>query len=167
MVDLTDLIIETSRKNLDNAEKRFRELDSKAIAIITVTGILISFLLGSNKFTNSLGITAKLLFLLTALSFLASIYYGVKTIRVRYIHFYPTDYFIENFKQSESTDDKIKIATVIEKYSETELELFNICREKGKDLEKSIYALGLSVSFLILYLLISTFGLSVVISISP
>ncbi len=44
MVPFEDVLLDIAWKNLDSENNRFKDIDTKAIGIITITGILMTFL---------------------------------------------------------------------------------------------------------------------------
>lgn len=65
MVDFYEAMLDIGWKNLDTENKRHSDLDNKAIGIISITGMLITFLLGSIK--SSSGVSgSKHVFILAA-----------------------------------------------------------------------------------------------------
>lgn len=79
MIEFEDAMIDVAWKKLDIENNRFKDIDTKAIGIITITGILMTFLA---KPIDS-GLVTSALFILTALLLLAAILLSVSVIRVR------------------------------------------------------------------------------------
>ncbi len=94
MVNFEDAMLDVAWKNLESENNRFNDLDTKATGIITITGILITFLA---KPTNS-KIFPKVLFAATAISFLVTILLSVLVIRTRVAKAVSTEFLIEELK---------------------------------------------------------------------
>ena len=153
MVTFEDVLLDVAWKNLDNENNRFKDIDKKAIGIITITGILMTFL---TKPTN-LGVISTILFILVSLSFLDTILLSIMVIRVRKAETLSTKYLIEDFKD-EKQERQIKglIGTI----AETENNLRSVCNNKAEELTYAVYALGFSIILLIFYSISSLFNLS-------
>lgn len=149
MKDFEDAMLDAAWKNMDDENNRFKDIDAKAIGIITITGVLITFLA---KPVNS-GNIPNILFILTALSFLATVFFSILVIRVRWVEALSTQYLIEDFKDKKQ-EHQIRglIATIAKAHSDLRL----ACNRKAKDLIRAIYALGISVILLIFYTLSAT-----------
>ncbi len=147
MKDFEDAMLDVAWKNLDNEEKRYKDIDAKAIGLITITGILMTFLM------KPVSPGSKILFFLTAISFLATILLSVIVIRVRSAEGLSTTYLIEDFKEEKP---ERQIRGLIGTIAATERTLREVCNTKANELRCAVYALGLGVGLLILYAL-STF----------
>ena len=144
MVLFEDALLDIAWKNLDSENDRFKDIDAKAIGIITVTGIIMTFL------TNPTitGGTSAILFTLASLSFLGTILLSIIVIRVRKAETLSTKYLIEDFKD-ETSGRQIKglVGTI----AETEKNLRSVCNNKAEELTYAVYALGVSIILLIFY----------------
>lgn len=144
-----DAMLEVSWKNLENQDNRYKDIDNKAIAIITVTGILVSFLAGSSSPLQSGHKGAWILFILTVISFLLTAFFSILVIRVRDAEMLSSNLLIEAFGDKEDEMEQIRgtivtIAKVEDSYRKT-------CNIKAYELRRAVIALGGSVILLILY----------------
>lgn len=146
MVEFEDAILDIAWKNLDSENNRFKDIDTKAIGIITITGILMTFLV---KPENA-GFITSFIFMLTAFSFLITILLSVKVIRTRWADGLSTNYLIEDLK---SMEPKLQVKGVIKTIANAEESLGEVCTSKAKELECAVYALGVSIILLISYTL--------------
>jgi len=153
MKDFEDAMMDIAWKNYDSENKRFKDIDAKAIGVITITGILMTFL---SKTDNHSEISTAL-FILTSVSFLGTILFSVKTIKVRGSEALSTDYLIQDLK-NENTMRQIRgmIATI----AAAEDSQREVCNEKAGDLSCAVYGLGISIILLILYSLSNFVGIN-------
>ena len=156
IIDFKNLVFEISQKNLEYQRQRYKDMDTKAISIITITGILISFLVGSGSLINSNTISSsgscisQILYGLTALSFLLTVLLSVWVIKVRYVKMFDTNCVLTNLKVKKINESQI-MENINSFYLEAESDLFKVCNEKGEKLTYSVYFLGVSVFLLISY----------------
>ncbi len=148
MKEFEDALLDIALKNIDSEKNRFKDIDTKATAIITIVGVLITFL--AQKFVSSSNV---LLFLLTALSFLVTILICVLVIRVKMVDVLSTELLIEDFKDAKKED---QIRGIIVTIAKAEKSLRDCCSQKANELKHAVFALGISIVLLILYSL-STF----------
>lgn len=146
MVEFEDALLDIAWKNLDSENNRFKDIDTKAIGIITITGILMTFLV---KPESTEDITS-FLFILTAFSFLITILLSVRVIRIRRADALSTNYLIEDLKSMESN---LQIKGVIKTIANAEESMGEVCTSKAKELEYVVFALGASIILLISYTL--------------
>ena len=146
MVEFEDTLLDIAWKNLDSENNRFKDIDTKAIGIITITGILMTLIV---KPENAGPITS-FIFILTAFSFLITILLSVRVIRTRWADSLSTNYLIEDLK---SMEPKLQVKGVVKTIANAEESLGEVCTCKAKELEYAVYALGASVILLILYTL--------------
>lgn len=144
MIKFEDALLDIGWKNLDSENKRFKDIDAKAIGVITITGILMTFI---SRMDNPSAMST-VLFILTLISFLGTILFSVKTIKVRGGEALSTDYLIQDLK-NEKPERQIRgmIATI----AAAENNQIKICNEKAEDLSYAVYGLGISIILLILY----------------
>lgn len=82
--DFDETMLDIAWKNLDTENQRHSDLDNKAIGLITITGILITFLLGSVDPTS--GVTgSKILFVLVSISFLITVFISVSVLQLKIV----------------------------------------------------------------------------------
>ncbi len=150
MKEFEDAMLDIGWKNLDSEYDFFKDMDTKAIGIITITGILITFL-PKPTVPNSI---SSLLFYLTTVSFMVTIFLCILVIRSRNVKGLLTKDIIEQLR--DETPEK-KIQRTIDTLSDLQDSLYNEgTKPKSKELKWAIRALGLSVFLLIIYS-ISTF----------
>ncbi len=144
MKDFEDAMLEVAYKNLESENNRFKDIDTKVIGIITVTGILMTFLTKS----ASSGNIVSILFILTALSFLGTILLSVSAIRTRWTGAVSTKNLIDELKDKANEN---QLRGIIATIAESEKSLRTVTNSKAQDLRYAIYALSISVILLILY----------------
>jgi hypothetical protein len=145
-----EILIELNWKILENQYNRFKDIDTKAIATITVSGVLITFLTRSSN-DNCLTIP---FFILTMVSFLITILLGINVVKTRNYEGIPTESLI---KLSESMEykKKDKIGITAGTIAATEKTMRDAANAKAEDLKISIYGLGYSIILLIIYSILS------------
>ena len=147
MTDFEGALLDISRANLDAVAKKHSDIDSKAIGLITISGILISFLLGFGKPNNWISTG---FFILTALSFLVTALLSVIVLRPRKAHELSTKILIDELKDEKPEN---QVSRVIASAAKIEYELQGICNAKAIELSSAVRALGISVIVLILFTL--------------
>jgi hypothetical protein len=100
MKDFDDSLLEIALKNIEIERTRLKDIDTKAIGIIAIVGILVTFLSKSVSLellsaSVNLKLLSAVLYILTTLSFLITILLCVNTIRVRKFESLETDLLIE------------------------------------------------------------------------
>ncbi len=150
MKDFDEYILEIVLKNIDNEKIRFKEIDTKAIGIITIVGILALFL----SKPENIGRLSATLFLLTSISLLITILFCALAIGVRSYRILSTKLLIEDFANESS---ECQIGGVIGTSAEVERSLSDACNQKAKDLQYAVFALGASIVLLIFYSLFTSF----------
>ncbi len=80
MDECQETLLSISENNLNAVAKKHNDIDTKAIGIITISGILISFLIGS---TSEKSFVSYFSFFLTSLSFLITVYLCVLVLKPR------------------------------------------------------------------------------------
>ena len=146
-----DALLNISCKNLERHYNRFKDIDAKAIGIITITGILITFLA---KPVNN-GYLTKIFFVLTMLSFLITTMLTVLVIRTRKYEAVSTGKLIAEL--SNETKEN-QIGRTISTIAAAEKKMCEVSNEKAQDLRRSIYGLGVSIVVLIFYSMLSFTG---------
>lgn len=127
MIEFEDAMIDVAWKKLDIENNRFKDIDTKAIGVITITGILMTFLV---KPTDS-GIVTSTLFILTALLFLAAILLSVFVIRVRKGESVSTKILINGLKKEKQEN---QIRGIISTIADAEDKLGDVCDTKAYEL---------------------------------
>ena len=143
-----DALLEISWKNLESHHNRFKDIDAKAIGIITITGILITFLA---KPVNNEWLT-EIFFTLTMLSFLITIALTVLVIRTREYEAVSTNILIDKLSNEKK---EYQIGGIIGTIAAAEEKMCEVSNKKAQDLQRSIYSLGFSIFMLILYSMLS------------
>ncbi|MCD4845552.1 MAG: hypothetical protein K8R25_13810 [Methanosarcinales archaeon] len=139
-----DVLLNISCKNLESHYNRYKDIDAKAIGIITITGILITFLA---KPVNN-GYLTEIFFTLTMLSFLITIVLTVLVIRTRKYEDVSTDKLIDELS-NETKENQIN--RIIGTIAAAEKKMCEVSNTKAQDLRRSIYSLGVSIVMLIFY----------------
>jgi hypothetical protein len=150
MIEFDEALLDISWKNLESEQKRFKDMDTKAIGIITVVGILMTFLSKSDNFFSKpeKGLPG-ILFLLTTLFFLVTVLLCILVIRVKRLDILSTKLLIDGGIETENPGDKIKglIGTI----ADAEKQRRDRSDQKAGTLKYAIFALGIGVISLILY----------------
>ena len=152
MEEFEDVLIGLSLKNLDAENKRYRDLDNKAISIITISGILISFLVGFVNSSEMIG--SKILFTMTTLVFLSAVFCSVLVLRIRMTDILTTRCLIDKLKDKKQ---ERQIRGILGTIAKVEDSLQTVCNTKANELRYSVYLLGIGVMFLILYSISTVF----------
>jgi hypothetical protein len=142
-----EILLEIGLKNYENHYNRYKDIDTKAFGVITITGILITFL---TKPTNTDCLTTTF-FILTMLSFLITVALSVYVIRPHKYEAISTENLI---KLSEVKKDD-QISKTVGTIAAAEKSMCGVANIKGEDLKWSIYSLGFSVVMLIFYSILS------------
>lgn len=149
MKDFEDTLLEVSWNNLNVENKRFKDIDTKAISIITICGILTTLLI---NFGISDGISdntlSQAIFILTALSFLLTVILSISVIKPRKVKSLSTKALIDFFKDKAQ---ETQITGIIATVAEAENILMDINDLKAQELNKSVKLLGVSVILMIVY----------------
>lgn len=150
MIEFDDALLDISWKNLVSEQSRFKDMDTKAIGIITVVGILITFLSKSDNFFSKpeQGLPG-ILFLLTTLFFLVAVLLCIMVIQVKRLDVLSTELLIAGGQKTE--DSKEKIRRIIGTIAEAEKKRRDRVDQKAGILKYAIFALGIGVVSLILY----------------
>lgn len=145
-----EILIELSWKILENHYNRFKDIDTKAIGVITISGVLITFL---TRFSNNNCVTITF-FILTMVSFMITILLGINVVKTRNYEAVPTESLI---KLSESLEHRKedKIGITLGTIAATGNTMRDTANAKAEDLKLSIYSLGFSIIMLIIYSILS------------
>lgn len=149
MIDFDKALLDAAWKNLETHKIRFKDIDTKAIGIITITGILITFL---SKPVNNSCISISL-YLITLISFLITILLCLGVIMVREHEALSTNNLINELSDEV---EKIKIKRIIGTIGATEKSMCEATKSKAECLKFAICGLGFSIILSIIYSL-STF----------
>lgn len=144
MKSFNDLLFDVAWKNLENHNARYKDLDTKAVGIISIIGILITFIV---KPVDNIHISTTL-FMLTSFSFLITILLCIGTIMTRKVKVISTDNLIE-YLSEESEERQIK--GIIGTIAAAEKEMCEVSNAKATVLKYTIFALGFSIILLIFY----------------
>ncbi len=148
MKEFEDVLLDIGWKNLESHYNRFKDIDAKAIGVITITGILITFL--TKPATNDC--LTKTLFILTMVSFLITIILSILVIRTRKYETVSTKNLIKELSEEKKED---QISRTVGTIADKEQEICDVANTKAKDLRWAIYGLGFSVIMLIFYSILS------------
>lgn len=150
MKEFNDAMLELAWNNLNSEHNRFKDIDTKAIGIITITGILMAFLTKSANF----GLIHSILLLLIALAFFGAIFFSIGAIKIREMDTLSSKFLIDNLRDKEPTR---QIGGIIGTIAETEKNVRDVCNSKAEELEHAVYALGSGVILLIIYTALYSF----------
>ena len=145
MKDFEDALLEVSWNNLNIENKRFKDIDTKAISIITICGILTTLLINFGISDNTL---SQIIFILTDLSFLLTVILSISIIKPRKVKSLSTKTLIDFFKDKAP---ETQITGIIATAAEAEDLLMDINDLKAQELNKSVTLLGVSVILMIVY----------------
>lgn len=149
MVDFIDAMLDIGWKNLETENKRHGDLDNKAIGLITITGVLITFLLGS--VSSSSGVSGnKLLFVLTSVSFLITVFISISVLQIKHVEVLSSEILLRELGPKKPDAQIIGIVATL---ADMETKMSIVCNDKAKKLRYAVYFLGTSVVFLILYVI--------------
>ncbi len=144
MIEFYDAMLDVSWKNWEFQCNRFRDVDTKAVGIITITGILITFL--SKAGTSSR--LSETLYFAASMSFLVTILLCVGAIMTRKYEAISSYNLLEEL----SGEDKEKqIKRLIGTIADKEEKLCKKSNTKAAILRCAIITLGFSILFLIFY----------------
>jgi hypothetical protein len=152
MQKFEDAMVDLAWKNYAHHSNRYKDIETKATGLITIAGVLITFLANLAKSGIYREISLFLL-ILTSLSFLLTISLSIWVIRVPGAIVIHSEDLINYYKDKEQKD---QIYGILEAIAACESSMLDLCEKKAKILSKAVYALGLSVILLIFYSL-STF----------
>ena len=147
MKDFENILLEVSKTNLDAENKRFKDIDTKAISIITICGILTTLLINFGEIQSTI---SKILFFITALSFLFTVILSISIIKPRKVKSLSTQMLIDFYKYK---SDEAQITGIIKTAANAENILMDTNDAKAKELNKSVYTLGISVILMLFYAL--------------
>jgi len=144
MKEFNDAMLDIVWNNLNSENSRFKDIDTKAIGLITITGILMAFLTKSANF----GLIHSILFLLIAVAFFGAIFFSLKAIKIREMDALSSRLLIDHLRDKEPTR---QISGIIGTIAEAEKDVRTVCNSKAEELERAVYALGSGVILLIIY----------------
>lgn len=153
MKKFEDALLDVSLHNLTVAANKHSNIDNKAIAIITISGFLISLLAGGtiSITCGTLGspyIISKSLFMLCMVSFFVTVWMSTKAIKPRDTEELSTDDLIKHLSEE---DPERQIKGTIGTIARVEDTHLNICDEKAKQLWNAIKALQASILLMSVY----------------
>lgn len=143
MEEFDEALLDIGWKNLEAQENKYRELDTKAIAVISVTGVIITLIPKPPNVPWLLG-----LYILTSLSFLVAIYLNIRVIRIREYKGLLTNNLIKELRDKPK---ERQLGGIIGSIAQTQENLCKATREKTKDLKLAVKVFGLSVLLLVFY----------------
>lgn len=146
MKDFKDSMLEISQNNLNRYYQLYKDLDNKAIGLITITGILITFLSNFAKLEYCL---TKILFCFIVFFLFITMFFSILAIRTRLANVLSTNYLIEDFGSETDSDTQIK--GLIQTIGDAEDELDDVCSAKATEIQYAVYSLGISIIFIIFY----------------
>jgi hypothetical protein len=144
MKEFNDAMLDLAWNNLNSENNRFKDIDTKAIGLITITGVLMAFLTK----TVSIDSISSILLLLVAVAFFTTIFYSIRAIKIREMDALSSKILIDTLRNENPTR---QISGIIGTIAETEKNVRDTCNSKAADLEYAVRALGFGVAVLILY----------------
>lgn len=145
MKEFEDVLLEISWNNLSTESKRYNDIDTKAISIITICGILTTLLL---NFGSPDCIIPKMFFSITVLSFLITVILSIVVIKPRTVKSLSTKILMDFYKNKSK---EAQMTGIIATTAEAEDILADANDSKSRELVKSVKALGISVILAIVY----------------
>lgn len=142
MKEFEDAMLEVSWNIFDGELRRHEALDTKAIGIITIVGILITFLIGFVKVEDY-----KNVLFLTIFSFLISVIFSILVLIPRGTHLLS---FKELKDKFEGTPQDVQITGIAQTTWKTGQDLRKMCNTKALLLFISVIFLGSGVILLLL-----------------
>lgn len=142
-----DVMVDLAWKNYSNQINRYKDIDTKAMWTISITGVLITLLADHAKSA----VTGKLSFfllLMAFLSFIITITLSFMVIRVQTAKVIRSEEVFNDIKDKEQNYQTYEI---LKKITECESAMLDKCKEKAVILSKAVLALSSSVILLIVY----------------
>ncbi|AKB77966.1 hypothetical protein MSHOH_1483 [Methanosarcina horonobensis HB-1 = JCM 15518] len=161
MKDFEDALLDVSINNLTIASNKHSNIDNKAIAIITISGFLISLLAGGS-ISNSCGvfdssyIMAKVLFLCCILAFFITVWICTKAIKPRKNHEMSIHDLIKHLSNE---NPERQIQGTIGTMADDEKERLDICDKKATQLWNAVRALQVSILLMGFYAIAAFLGI--------
>ncbi|MFZ3168152.1 MAG: hypothetical protein WA130_11105 [Candidatus Methanoperedens sp.] len=149
MIEFNDAMLDVSQNIFDTENKRHEAIDTKAIGIISIAGILITFLIGFVKIEDY-----REVFFLTVFSFLISVIFSIWVLIPRKTHLLLFNELIDKY---EGTSQEIQITGIAATIWKTGKVLRKVCNTKATLLFISIIFLGTGVILLIILSLLRLF----------
>ena len=149
MLSFEEIMLQVSLKNIEMYNDLLSDVDSKAIAIATVTGVLAGLLKGSETLINSGTNISWILFSLTIFSFLITAFLSIFVIRVKHRNIPSSKLLIKDFCEKE--EEKLNIQEIVRIIAEAEDSLKKTYETKLRDLKLATITFLVSIIFLILY----------------
>ena len=145
MKGFEDALLDIAWNNLESEGTRYKDIDNKAIGIITITGILMTFIIGSGDAVQPS--PPSPLLVAASISFLVTIILSIMAMSVRRTDAVSTKFLIEDLNDK-APERQIRgtIATI----AEAETGMRKVGNSKASWMRYSVYALGVSVALLIL-----------------
>jgi hypothetical protein len=144
MKKFEDCLLEITSKNIESEKKRLNDMDTKAIGIITIIGIVVVFI----SKPENLGRLSATIYLITILSFLITILLCVLVLRVRDFNILETKYLVNDLRDE---NPETQIREIIDTSADVEASITDACKSKARQLRYAVFALGISMVFLIIY----------------
>lgn len=142
MKGFEDALLDIAWNNLESEGARYKDIDNKAIGIITITGILMTFIIGSSDTTPP-----SRLLTVASIFFLVTIILSIMAMRVRRIEALSTQLLIEDLRGKTHTR---QIRGILGTIAAIETNMRSVGKSKTECLKYSVYALGTSVVLIIL-----------------
>lgn len=149
MKDFEDAMLDVSWNIFDTELRRHEALDTKAIGIISIAGILTTFLIGFVKVEEY----NQIIFFSTVFSFMMAVIFSILVLIPRKTRLLTMSELIDKF---EGTEQGIQITGIAATIWKTGRVLRSICNKKAVLLLISIIYLGIGV---ILLIIISLLGI--------
>jgi len=145
MDEFDEVLLDIGWKNLEAQEKKYSDIDTKAIGIITISGIIMTFV---TKPTDDYSCLSVTLFFFTSVAFLVTILSSIWVIRARKYKGLLTNNLISELgAEAESR----QIGGIIGSIAQTQQNLCKTTRNKAIDLRHTVYFMGISIVLLIAY----------------
>lgn len=147
MKEFDDVLVDLSYKNLEIHYNRFKDIDTKAIGIMTITGALLT-LLPKSVTNDDISIV---LYILILISFLVTIILCIGVVMIRKYDLVSTDNLIKEL--SKEKDDVVKMRRTINTIAASEKKIGEEANNKADILKFAVLTFGFSIILLIIYLM--------------
>ena len=145
MKEFDKSLLDIGWKNLESQEKKYTELDTKAMGIISISGIIITFITKPATDSSCFSIS---LYILTSLAFFTTILFSIWAIRTRKYKGLLTNNLIYELG---TEPEERQIGGIIGSIAQTQENLYETTRRKVIDIRHTVYIFGISILLLIIY----------------
>ena len=145
MKGFEEALLEISWNNLSTENKRYKDIETKAISMITICGIFVTLLLNLES-PNC--IISKTFFSVTIFSFFVTVIFNISAIKPRNVKMLSTEILIDFYKDKEKES---QITGIIATVAAAEKALMDTNESKSQKIGISVETLGISIIFTMFY----------------